>query len=197
MRKKKWIYTSGVTGERLAVKEVLMRGDRSERLITVDTTKKKQKILGFGGAFTDTSAMALKHMRPELQQEALAAYFDPWCGLCYNMGRVPVGGCDFSSVPYSEDETAGDMALADFTIEQDRKGILPLIQAAKEKMGEEPELLLYALPWSPPGWMKTNGKMNWVAHCCRSISGDGTVSCEISSGLRGRWDSFLGNSTAE
>lgn len=161
MRKKKWIYTSGVTGERLAVKEVLMRGDRSERLITVDTTKKKQKILGFGGAFTDTSAMALKHMRPELQQEALAAYFDPWCGLCYNMGRVPVGGCDFSSVPYSEDETAGDMALADFTIEQDRKGILPLIQAAKEKMGEGPELLLYALPWSPPGWMKTNGQMNW------------------------------------
>ena len=80
MRKKKWIYTSGVTGERLAVKELLMRGDRSECLITVNTTTKKQKILGFGGAFTDTSAMALKNMRPELQQEALAAYFGPCSG---------------------------------------------------------------------------------------------------------------------
>lgn len=161
MKQRQWIYTSKETGERFAVKELSGDTESGQQLLAVHTGRKRQQILGFGGAFTDTSAMALMHMSPKLQEEALTAYFDTENGLGYNMGRVPVGGCDFSSVPYSEDETAGDTALEDFTIEQDRRGILPLIRAAKEKMREDTELLLYALPWSPPGWMKTNGKMNW------------------------------------
>lgn len=92
MKQRQWIYTSKETGERFAVKELSGDTESGQQLLAVHTGRKRQQILGFGGAFTDTSAMALMHMSPELQEEALTAYFDTENGLGYNMGRVPVGG---------------------------------------------------------------------------------------------------------
>lgn len=160
----KWIYTARDTGERLTEKELPLACQKTELLINVDTEKQYQKIYGFGGAFTDTAAAALARMNCTIQQEAIGAYFDPEKGLGYNMGRIPIGGCDFSSVPYSHAQVPGDVELKHYSVEQDKKGILPLIKRAKECMAEnesEESLLLYALPWSPPGWMKSNGEMNW------------------------------------
>lgn len=162
--KLKWIYTARDTGERFAEKALSpVKGGEDFRLF-VFPGKERQKIYGFGGAFTDTAAMALFRMEESIRKKAVAAYFDPENGLGYNMGRVPIGCCDFSSVPYSHAEVPQDRALSHYSIAQDKKGILPLIHMAKE-LGEKrkvpEELLLYALPWSPPGWMKSNGEMSW------------------------------------
>ncbi len=162
--KAKWIYTARDSGKRFAEQEKNLTDQRGDVLLTVDIQKKYQQILGFGGAFTDTAAAALAHMGQEQQQAAMQAYFDRENGLAYNMGRIPIGGCDFSSVPYSHAEIPGDISLTHYSVEQDKKGIIPLIRYAKMLMSESvsgEELLLYALPWSPPGWMKTNGEMNW------------------------------------
>lgn len=159
-----WIYTTRDSGERFSEKEVSMCSRNQTPLVTVEIQKQYQQIYGFGGAFTDTSAAALFRMKPELQREAVRAYFDPENGLGYNMGRIPIGGCDFSSVAYSHAEMPGDVELRSHSIEQDKKGILPLLRKARacmEEGGSREELLLYALPWSPPGWMKSNGEMNW------------------------------------
>lgn len=157
------IYTSRDTGERFVEKELTFRQE-GQTILRVYPQEARQEILGFGGAFTDTAAMALLHMKKELQDTAVRAYFDPETGLAYNMGRVPVGCCDFSSVSYSHAEVTGDTELSFYSIDQDKKGIIPLIRSAKKVMETdrgENGLLLYALPWSPPGWMKTNGQMNW------------------------------------
>ena len=166
--KKRMVYTARDAGERFVEKPLSQ--NRQERvLLKICLEEVRQEILGFGGAFTDTAAMALLHMNKEMQEKALNAYFDIETGLSYNMGRVPIGCCDFSTVEYSHAEVPADKELASYSIEQDRRGMIPLIKEAKkvmEKGGRKEELLLYALPWSPPGWMKTNGKMNWGGRLC-------------------------------
>jgi glucosylceramidase len=69
-----------------------------------------------------------------------------------------MGSCDFALGNYSHVEQPGDVDLASFSIERDRRALLPFIQAA-QRVADEP-LKLLASPWSPPAWMKTNGQMN-------------------------------------
>lgn len=49
-----------------------------------------------------------------------------------------------------------DMKLENFSIERDMEYIVPMI---KEIMKHNPNIKLFASPWSPPGWMKTEGSM--------------------------------------
>ena len=67
---------------------------------------------------------------------------------------MPVGANDFSRDWYSYDETPGDFALATFSIANDREALVPFITSA---LAEQPGLKVWASPWSPPTWMKTNG----------------------------------------
>jgi len=46
--------------------------------------------------------------------------------------------------------------LSRFSIEQDRAYVLPVLKLARRK---NPDLLFFASPWSPPGWMKTTGSL--------------------------------------
>jgi glucosylceramidase len=115
-----------------------------------------QEIFGFGGAFTETSAYQFSRMSAETQGKIIKAYFDPVEGLGYNLCRTHIHSCDFSCSRYTyvEDE---DKELKTFSIARDQKYILPFIKAAKKIAGDA--LWLFASPWSPPGWMKSNGDM--------------------------------------
>ena len=136
------------------------KGSRKDIVtITVDPESEEQTIEGFGGAFTDTAAAALRQMEPRLQRQALDMYFDREKGLGYNAGRVSIGSCDFSREIYSYDDQEGDLALRRFSVDCDRDGVIPFIQEAQETAGPNHSLELYALPWSPPAWMKTNRSM--------------------------------------
>jgi glucosylceramidase len=57
---------------------------------------------------------------------------------------------------YSFDEGEPDPDLKRFSIEHDRKYLLPMLRAARKV---NPELFLFSSPWSPPGWMKSSGSM--------------------------------------
>ena len=74
------------------------------------------------------------------------------------MCRTHINSCDFSLNNYAYDETAGDTDLKKFSIERDRKLLIPLIRDAMAVPGAKFKIL--ASPWSPPAWMKTNGEMN-------------------------------------
>jgi glucosylceramidase len=113
-----------------------------------------QKIIGFGGAFTETSAYQFSRMSAETQDRIVKLYFDPAQGLGYNFCRTHIHSCDFtlSRYTYVDDE---DKDLKTFSIDRDRKYILPFIKAAQKIAGDA--LWLFASPWSPPGWMKSNG----------------------------------------
>jgi glucosylceramidase len=113
-----------------------------------------QEIIGFGGAFTEASAYQFSRMGGQKKAEIIKAYFDPREGLGYNFCRTHIHSCDFSLSRYTYVEEE-DKELKTFTINRDRKYILPFIKAAKQCAGGD--LFLFASPWSPPGWMKNNG----------------------------------------
>ena len=70
--------------------------------------------------------------------------------------RTCMGASDYSTEVFSYDEGDPDLDLQRFSIDHDRKYVLPILQ---EAMKVNPEMLLFSSPWSPPGWMKANGSM--------------------------------------
>ncbi len=126
--------------------------------VSVDPERRYQSIEGFGGAFTEAAAVTWLALDAARREQLLRAYFDRDAGHGYTLCRVHMGSCDFALGNYSHVETAGDLALASFSIERDRRALLPFIQAAQRVAGRP--LRLLASPWSPPAWMKSNGQMN-------------------------------------
>lgn len=125
--------------------------------VLIDPNRRYQTILGFGGAFTEAAAATFYKLEPAAQAAILKACFDPKEGLGYTLCRTTINSCDFSLGNYAYDEVAGDADLSHFSIEHDRLALIPLIQAARQAAGGQ--LILFASPWSPPAWMKTNGEM--------------------------------------
>lgn len=115
-----------------------------------------QTVQGFGGAFTEASAYNYARLEETEKQKVIDGYFGE-DGLRYNMGRITIHSCDFGlgNYTYLEGE---DESLNSFSLEHDRKEILPMIHAAMEKAESPMEFL--ASPWSPPAFMKSNGEMN-------------------------------------
>jgi glucosylceramidase len=127
-------------------------------LLTVASSQTFQALEGFGGAFTEAAATTWQAL-PAPQREALLRdCFDPLHGHGYTLCRVHMNSCDFSLGNYAHVETPGDLALQSFSIARDRQALLPMIQAAQRVAGRPIKLLVS--PWSPPAWMKTNGRMN-------------------------------------
>ena len=91
-------------------------------------------------------------------------YFDKDQGIGYTLGRVPINSCDFSPSPsqWTLDDVENDFDLDSFDTNatKDKEAVIPLIKAAVAKLKENGrDLKLFASPWSPPAWMKTNGQM--------------------------------------
>jgi len=126
--------------------------------VSVDTERRFQVIEGFGGAFTEAAAVNWLALSDRRRQELLESYFDTERGHGYSLCRVHMGSCDFALGNYAHVETPGDMALETFSIARDRRALLPFVKAAQRIAGRPIKLL--ASPWSPPAWMKTNGRMN-------------------------------------
>ena len=154
-------------------------GGEAPASVFVNPAIRYQEIEGFGGAFTEASALTYCKLPEERQAELLRAYFDPNHGLGYTLCRTHINSCDFSLGNYAYDEVDGDIDLRHFSIDRDRQALIPLIQAAQQAAGRQIKLL--ASPWSPPAWMKTNGDMchggklkpeyrdAWAAYLCRTI----------------------------
>lgn len=121
-------------------------------IINLYPDRRYQEVLGFGGAFTETSAYNYARMSPENQRKIIAAYFDRETGLGLNFCRTHIHSCDFSLSRYTYVDE-GDRSLDSFSIDRDREYVIPFIQAARQTAGD---LRLFASPWSPPAWMKDN-----------------------------------------
>ena len=85
-----------------------------------------QTFLGFGGAFTESAGFSYKELPENKKEEFLNDYFSN-DGLNYSFGRLPIGSCDFSLSSYSYSNQPN---LEDFSIEHDKKYILPLVKSA-------------------------------------------------------------------
>ncbi|MDQ8182060.1 glycoside hydrolase family 30 protein [Pelagicoccus sp. SDUM812005] len=149
------IYQTSRAGDSMTLRSAeSLRSDAPAALeIRLDPEARYQRMRGFGGAFTESAAFALSQLPAEKRAEVLSAYFSPE-GAGYSLMRTHIGSCDFSLGSYSYAPVAGDVDLEHFTIEHDRKLLLPLIKDAQAVGGAQFELL--ASPWTAPPWMKDN-----------------------------------------
>lgn len=124
----------------------------SSRVIEIDANKPLQTIRGWGGCFNEKGWEALSVLSDHERRDVLRALFDPTDGAGFNLCRMPLGESDYSldNAWYSYDETPGDFKMEHFSIERDRKALIPYI---KEAMEFQPDLKIWASPWSPPRWM--------------------------------------------
>jgi len=123
-------------------------------LINVYPEFKYQKILGFGGAFTEASAYNFSLLPPNAQEKLANLYFGK-DGIGLNFCRTHIHSSDFTLDSYTYVKE-GDKDLKTFNINRDKKYIIPMIKAARKI---NPDLLLFASPWSPPAFMKDNKSM--------------------------------------
>lgn len=84
--------------------------------------------------------------------------------------RITLNSADYSVVSFNYDNITGDMDLTHFddSLAYDNQRVIPLIRLANATSiakGSGP-LRLFASPWSPPGWMKTNNSKG--IHVCKT-----------------------------
>jgi glucosylceramidase len=146
------------------------RSESGVPLIEVDAGQRYQEIDGFGASLTDGAAwLFAKRLTPEVRDNAFELLFGRRYGIALSFLRQPVGSSDLSESFYSFDDLCkqttracmtatgvADPALKHFSLAHDEEYILPLLRKA---LAINPDIKVMLTPWSPPGWMKTNGSM--------------------------------------
>ena len=114
------IYTSSKSGKRFEKTEAKFSKDNpnADWKITIDKDKKHQKILGFGGSFTDAAVLGIGKLPEKLKNQIIYDYFSE-NGLEYSMCRMPIAGSDFSTHAYSYDDVENDFELNHFKLAEE------------------------------------------------------------------------------
>lgn len=154
-------YISNKMGLRLSKSRIHFsscRNSSTSVTLRLDRTKRYQTILGFGGAFTDSAGININRLSPATRDQLMRAYYDPKTGSRYTLGRIPIGGTDFSTRPYTYDDTPNDVSLRHFSLApEDYKYKIPY---AKKALQLNPQVKFFSAAWSAPVWMKTNNEIN-------------------------------------
>lgn len=144
----------------------------TDEVISLNPDQTYQDIVGFGAAFTDAACYMFDQLAPDARAKLFFELFHPsQTGL--NVCRTCIGSSDYATHAYNYAESADDPEMTRFSIEHDRKYIIPILQ---QSMQQNPEMFLFSSPWSPPGWMKSNGSMlggnvqrRWMPHYARYL----------------------------
>ena len=146
------VYETSANGNQLRRRTELV-SENEAAPIRLFPARKYQTITGFGGSFTEASAYLLNQLSKKNRDLILEAYFGS-DGARYSLTRTHINSCDFSLSNYSYAPVAGDKELKNFSIDEDRDALIPMI---KEAMAiSEDGFKIMASPWTAPPWMKDN-----------------------------------------
>jgi glucosylceramidase len=134
-------------------KTIVNRANKSNSDVEVLVKKPLQTMDGFGTCFNELGWKSLSVLSTSDREKIMQDLFEPNKGANFTICRMPLGANDFSNAWYSYNETEGDFDMKKFSIENDKKTLIPFIKNAQKY---NPKLQLWASPWSPPTWMKTN-----------------------------------------
>jgi glucosylceramidase len=140
-------------------------------VINVNPQVRYQTFTGIGAALTDSSAWLIyDELSPTSRLALLQALFGApgssnalgLPAIHMNFLRVGIGapGAMTVGAPYSYDDNppgGSDPTLSDFSIAHDESYIIPTLQQA---LSVNPSMEIFANPWSPPAWMKTEGTLD-------------------------------------
>lgn len=135
-----------------------VKKDSFARLLVNTENVAYQRIIGFGGAFTEATSLNFQSLSKKGQELALNLLFSPSEGLGYTLGRVPIDSSDFSVNNYNFDSQDQDFELTNFdhTLQHDQEnGMHDMIRRANDiTTSTGVALKIVASPWSPPAWLK-------------------------------------------
>jgi len=146
------VYETSASGNQLKKLTEFPSGDNAAtiKLLPEETF---QTISGFGGSFTEASASLLNRLSKGNRDKVLEAYFGE-DGAKYSLTRTHMNSCDFSLSNYSYAPVEGDKELINFSIDEDRDDLIPMIKGAMAISKDGFKIL--ASPWTAPPWMKDN-----------------------------------------
>lgn len=125
--------------------------------VRIDDANRYQSILGLGASLDHATCYNISQLPPGEQERAVEWIVSPYTGIGMNLMRICIGTPDVTASPwYTYADIPDDMQLEHFSIEKDREYVLPVLKMALEI---NPDLLFFASPWSPPGWMTSNGQI--------------------------------------
>ena len=128
-------------------------------VIAINEKKTFQPVDGFGFTLTGGSAMLINKMNDAAKQSLLQELFgkeENSIGISYL--RISIGASDLDSSVFSYDDLPQgktDESLSAFSLSKDTDNLIPLLQAI---IKINPTIKIMGSPWSPPTWMKDNGK---------------------------------------
>lgn len=130
-----------------------------------------QTIEGIGGAFNEIGGEALLSLPKEEQKKIMQNLFAE-NGAAFSFCRTAIGASDFGIDAYSYSMVPDDYEMKYFSIERDKKFVLPYIKSA---LAINPQLTMFASPWSPPAWMKQSGKMEGLQTTGNGLKNDAQI----------------------
>ena len=146
------VYETSAAGNKLTA-ITRFNPEESAVQLHVNPEQQFQKITGFGGSFTEASASLLNKLGTTNRQKVIEAYFGE-SGAKYSLTRTHMNSCDFSLSNYSYAPVADDRMLENFSIEEDRDDIIPMIKDAMTVSKDGFKII--SSPWTAPPWMKDN-----------------------------------------
>lgn len=146
------VYETSASGNKLT-KLTEFKPSENSSIIKINPDTTYQTITGFGGSFTESSAYLLNRLSKENRERILQAYFGE-DGARYSLTRTHIASCDFSLNNYTYAPVEGDLALKNFSIDEDRDDLIPMIKDAMAISKEGFNII--ASPWTAPPWMKDN-----------------------------------------
>ncbi|MBO6537495.1 MAG: glycoside hydrolase family 30 protein [Balneolaceae bacterium] len=146
------VFETSAAGNQLTQKTAFNIGENVVE-IRLNPEERFQKITGFGGSFTESSAYLLNQLSEENRTTILDAYFGE-SGARYSLTRTHMNSSDFSLGNYSYAPVTGDVNLENFSIEEDMDDIIPMIKEAMEISQDGFKII--SSPWTAPIWMKDN-----------------------------------------
>jgi glucosylceramidase len=146
------LFETSASGNQLTEIPLKVSGDLTA-FISINPKETYQRITGFGGSFTHATTYLLSKLSDTQRNRILHAYFGNE-GAKYSLTRTHINSCDFSLYNYTYASVPKDTQLRHFTIDEDEKYLIPIIQAAQKISTEGFKII--ASPWTAPPWMKDN-----------------------------------------
>ena len=128
----------------------------------IDPRAVRQRMIGFGAAFTESCTMQLVQLPAPMRAEFLQKMFSKTAGAGFDAMRLPMGATDFSDPVrgnYTYDDSPNnepDPEFRYFDMSRDE----PTFALIREARRINPNLKVMVSPWSPPAWMKTSRSIN-------------------------------------
>nr|WP_223290983.1 ricin-type beta-trefoil lectin domain protein [Streptomyces avicenniae] len=161
-----WLTTTSDSGGRNVTRGLQQQtplafgpaGGSANHTITVNENTRYQSFEGGGASITDTTAHLLRGgaISAATRDEVMRRLFSPTDGIGLSFVRNPIGASDLSRPGnVSLDDTCCD--LNDFGANGYDTNVRLLTGQAQQL---NPALRVKGVPWSAPGWMKDNGRMD-------------------------------------